>query len=105
MIFINWVEVCILEIQLILDASLTERGRKYAKALARFIDCNSSYSILIIPVQREEFRTREIEKYYADKLSEVSVKLPDSPGPGTPTGMPLIKKLTQILPLPRNHLA
>ena len=36
----SWEEVCVLEpLLLILDAHLTDKGRKYAKALAGFIDC------------------------------------------------------------------
>lgn len=37
--YTNWVEVVPFKVKLTLDASLTDRGRKYAKALAKFIEC------------------------------------------------------------------
>ena len=36
---------------MLLDANLTELGRKYAKALAKFIDCFSLHDFYADPIQ------------------------------------------------------
>jgi hypothetical protein len=40
-------------------------------------------------VQRQEFRRHELERFYQERLAEPSVRMPDSAGPSTPTGISL----------------
>lgn len=49
--------------------------------------------------QRQEFRRAEIEKFYEDKFAQPSLRMADSPGPGTPIG-----KLRHILILTLDDL-
>ena len=73
---------------LIVDAHLTDRGRKYAKTLTRFIDCITPCILFNLLDQRQEFRRAEIEQFYEEKFAEPSLRMLDSSGPSTPTGTP-----------------
>ena len=72
--------------RLIVDAHLTDRGRKYAKSLARFIDCMIPRIMSDPSDQRQQFRKAEIEKFFEDQFSQPSIRMGDSAGPGTPVG-------------------
>src|SRR5271170_4065889 len=71
---------------LMVDAHLTDKGRKYAKTLTRFIDCITPCVGSNLLDQRQEFRRAEIERFYEEKFAQPSLRMADSPGPGTPIG-------------------